>query len=113
MTSTRGLVCPKCSGRMGSYERSGIVLDQCEDCRGMFLDQGELERMVDTEGGGWSGMVSEPADRHRSGSKGPRQDSRDDVPERVGDPDRRPETTQRSTRREGRLGGLFDLLGGE
>ena len=57
MTTTRDLVCPKCSGRMGSYERSGIVVDQCQDCRGIFLDKGELERMVDTEGGGWSGMV--------------------------------------------------------
>lgn len=70
MTTTRDLVCPKCSGRMGSYERSGIVVDQCQDCRGIFLDKGELERMVDTEGGGWSGMVGEPSDQPGSGSRG-------------------------------------------
>ena len=52
MTSTRHLVCPKCSGRMGSFERSGILVEQCEDCRGMFLDRGELERLIDAEGGG-------------------------------------------------------------
>ena len=105
MTSTSDMVCPKCRGRMGSYERSGIVVDQCEDCRGMFLDQGELERMVDTEGGGWSGMVGEPSGRSGNGSR--------DVRERDGDRDRRPEPTQRPTKREGRLGGLLDLFGGE
>ena len=34
---------------MRSYERSGIVVDQCTGCRGIFLDRGELERLVDAE----------------------------------------------------------------
>lgn len=50
-------ICPKCGGTMRSFERSGIVIEQCEDCRGIFLDHGELERFVDAEGGGWSGRV--------------------------------------------------------
>jgi Zn-finger nucleic acid-binding protein len=61
MTSTRHLVCPKRSGRMGSFERSGILVEQCEDGRGMFLDRGELERLIDAEGGGWSGVILEPS----------------------------------------------------
>lgn len=43
------LVCPKCQGEMNSYERSGITVDQCGECRGIFLDRGELERLVDAE----------------------------------------------------------------
>ena len=43
------LTCPKCHGPMRSYERSGIHVDQCSDCRGIFLDRGELERLVDAE----------------------------------------------------------------
>ena len=43
------LVCPKCRGGMRTYERSGITVDQCGDCRGIFLDRGELERLVDAE----------------------------------------------------------------
>lgn len=43
------LVCPKCRGAMRSYERSGITIDQCSDCRGVFLDRGELERLVEAE----------------------------------------------------------------
>jgi hypothetical protein len=40
---------------MATYERSGVTLDQCRECRGIFLDRGELERMVDAEGGAWIG----------------------------------------------------------
>ena len=46
-----GLTCPKCQGQMRSYERSGITVDQCGECRGIFLDRGELEKLVDAETG--------------------------------------------------------------
>ena len=44
------LTCPKCGGEMRTYERNGVVVDQCTECRGIFLDRGELERLVDAEG---------------------------------------------------------------
>jgi Zn-finger nucleic acid-binding protein len=67
------LTCPKCQGVMRSYERSGITVDQCTECRGIFLDRGELERLVDAETAFHSGAapVGAPAygspagDRHR------------------------------------------------
>ncbi|GAA1547655.1 zf-TFIIB domain-containing protein [Kribbella hippodromi] len=34
---------------MRTYERSGVTVDQCGDCRGIFLDRGELEHLVDAE----------------------------------------------------------------
>jgi uncharacterized protein len=43
------LTCPKCRGGMRSYERNGVTVDQCGECRGIFLDRGELERLVDAE----------------------------------------------------------------
>ena len=49
-----GLTCPKCQGQMRSYERSGITVDQCSECRGIFLDRGELERLVDAENSHYS-----------------------------------------------------------
>jgi Zn-finger nucleic acid-binding protein len=60
MTIIRNMTCPKCGGRMHSFERSRLVVEQCEDCRGFFLDLGELERLIDAEGGGWSGRVGPP-----------------------------------------------------
>ena len=56
------LVCPKCQGHMRAYERSGVTVDQCADCRGIFLDRGELERLVDAEQG-WQRSHSAPRDR--------------------------------------------------
>jgi hypothetical protein len=43
------LTCPKCNGAMRSYERSGILIDQCTECRGVFLDRGELDKLIDAE----------------------------------------------------------------
>ena len=56
------LICPKCQGLMRTYERSGVTVDQCSDCRGIFLDRGELERLVDAEQG-WQRSHSAPRDR--------------------------------------------------
>jgi len=59
---TTDLICPKCQGTMRSYERSGITVDQCADCRGIFLDRGELEHLVDAE---QSWQRREPSQRER------------------------------------------------
>ena len=45
------LTCPKCHGVMRSYERNGVTIDQCGDCRGLFLDRGELEHLIAGERG--------------------------------------------------------------
>ena len=50
MNAPATLICPKCGGEMRSYERNGVLVDQCTECRGIFLDRGELERLVDAEG---------------------------------------------------------------
>jgi uncharacterized protein len=41
------MTCPKCHGDMRAYERSGVTVDQCLECRGVFLDRGELEVLID------------------------------------------------------------------
>jgi Zn-finger nucleic acid-binding protein len=60
------MTCPKCQGEMRTYERNGVHVDQCTDCRGLFLDRGELERLVEAEG---SFYREQPA---------PRREERDD-----------------------------------
>jgi Zn-finger nucleic acid-binding protein len=39
---------------MRTYERNGVHVDQCTECRGIFLDRGELERLIDAENA-WHG----------------------------------------------------------
>ena len=42
-------ICPKCRGKMHTIERSGVVIDQCGNCRGIFLDRGELDQLMTAE----------------------------------------------------------------
>ena len=56
------LTCPKCHGPMRTYERNGVHVDQCSECRGIFLDRGELDRLIDAENE-WHGGTR-PAEKH-------------------------------------------------
>lgn len=57
------LICPKCQGLMRQYERNGVTIDQCTECRGLFLDRGELERLTDAERG-WHGQPDQRRQEH-------------------------------------------------
>jgi Zn-finger nucleic acid-binding protein len=96
------LTCPKCESPMRSYERSGITVDQCSGCRGVFLDRGELERLVDAEGAYYEGKGG------GGGGGGERQEPRHEEPRRERDYD------DDDDRRGGfgGLGGLGGLGGG-
>ncbi|WP_431032422.1 zf-TFIIB domain-containing protein [Streptomyces sp. P6-2-1] len=41
--------CPKCGAPMHTYNRSGVQIEQCGGCRGIFLDYGELESLTRLE----------------------------------------------------------------
>ena len=51
MPDTTTVICPKCRGRMRTYERNGVLVDQCDECRGIFLDRGELEQLLNAQRG--------------------------------------------------------------
>jgi hypothetical protein len=38
--------CPKCPGKLESYTFHGFALDRCHECRGIWLDNGELESIL-------------------------------------------------------------------
>ncbi len=75
------LTCPKCHGTMRQYERSGVTVDQCTDCRGIFLDRGELERLADAETSWHSGQAAAPPPPARTA---PYERRRDDDDHRYG-----------------------------
>ncbi|MFF7531315.1 zf-TFIIB domain-containing protein [Streptomyces bobili] len=41
--------CPKCHAPMHTYNRNGVQIEQCSNCRGIFLDYGELEALTRVE----------------------------------------------------------------
>ena len=56
------MTCPKCHGEMRVYERSGVTVDQCTECRGIFLDRGELEKLFEAEAN-WNSRQASSAPR--------------------------------------------------
>ena len=62
------LTCPKCQGPMRTYERNGVHVDQCTECRGIFLDRGELEHLVDAEARWNAGHAGSPGEQARPGA---------------------------------------------
>jgi Zn-finger nucleic acid-binding protein len=43
------MTCPNCGEALRERERSGIEIDVCPACRGVWLDRGELDKLVDRE----------------------------------------------------------------
>jgi Zn-finger nucleic acid-binding protein len=41
--------CPSCGSTLVELDRSGVRLDACRQCRGVWLDRGELDRIVERE----------------------------------------------------------------
>jgi Zn-finger nucleic acid-binding protein len=40
------VICPKCQNVMHTVDRRGVHIEQCQGCRGIFLDRGELEQIA-------------------------------------------------------------------
>lgn len=55
------LKCPKCRTSMNSFERSGVILEHCPECGGIFLDRGELEHLIEAEAPGLVRKIYRPA----------------------------------------------------
>ena len=42
-----GLLCPSCRVDLVMSERQGIEIDYCPKCRGVWLDRGELDKIIE------------------------------------------------------------------
>ena len=100
--STRELRCPSCDGPMNPVERRGVTIDLCRDCKGVFLDRGELDKLLDAADAEQNPIAAE-ADRLGSRPYRDRDDDDDDDRSWGGDRD------GRRRKRGGLLGDLFDF----
>ena len=50
MMRTTGMNCPVCSVPLAMSTREGIEIDYCPTCRGVCLDRGELDKIVERSG---------------------------------------------------------------
>jgi Zn-finger nucleic acid-binding protein len=74
------LSCPVCKGAMREVNREGILIDVCTQCRGVWLDRGELEKLaafMPTPMSAPRPMRPAPDDRgYRDDDRGQRDDDR-------------------------------------
>lgn len=82
--------CPSCTGELRVSERQGVEIDYCAGCRGVWLDRGELDKIIERSGA---------ENRGRSGAYDGDDDDNDDLRRRNGN----------SRRRRSWLGEMFDF----
>ena len=82
--------CPIDGSELVMTERSGVEIDYCPKCRGVWLDRGELDKIIDRVSPGYR-----PAARRRAGYE--REAGRQHA------------EPYRKKKREGFLGDLFDF----
>ena len=41
--------CPLCESPMKEIERYGVDVDMCPECKGVWLDRGEIEKIAKSE----------------------------------------------------------------
>jgi Zn-finger nucleic acid-binding protein len=46
-TEALGMLCPHCRVDLVMSERQGVEIDYCPKCRGIWLDRGELDKIVE------------------------------------------------------------------
>lgn len=92
------MTCPKCSTQLLMTDRQGVEIDYCPSCRGVWLDRGELDKIVERS----SSFAPEGQSRERFQDPVRRHDDDDDDFKRRDD-------DYRQKRKRGFLGEIFDF----
>lgn len=91
--------CPVCSSaNLVMSDRQGIEIDYCPECRGVWLDRGELDKIIERS--------SEPPAQQRDEEREPRYEGREP---RYESRDPKDYKHRKKKKREGLLDKLFDF----
>ena len=63
--------CPACSNELMMTDRQGVEIDYCPGCRGVWLDRGELDKIIERSAAAYD-------DRDRHDERRNRHDDLDD-----------------------------------
>lgn len=73
------LLCPSCMVELKIAERQEVEIDYCPKCRGVWLDRGELDKIIDRSRQGTSRRYEDDedndAERYRHGGRRRRRKS--------------------------------------
>ena len=112
--------CPICDIEMRTADREGVEIDYCSQCRGVWLDRGELEKIIarvesQDSSGREPNDEGEDNDRDelRDSPRGRDREARQDDRYRRDEPNKRSEEPSRGgKKREGFLSNLMEMFGG-
>ena len=93
--------CPVCNVTLTMTDRQGVEIDYCQKCRGVWLDRGELDKIIERS------MGSQPHSSSESRYEKPREQQHykkdDDHYKKDGD------HYYKKKKKESFLGNLFDF----
>ena len=91
------MLCPHCTTAMREVTKSGVLIDVCPDCKGTWLDRGELEKILNR-----AREVEQEWEEERSRFARPSRDYDDD--------DRYGHRYEHDRRQEKRWTEIFDIF---
>ena len=69
MNTNGRMMCPVCDVALSMADRQGVEIDFCPQCRGVWLDRGELDKIIERSA---SEMAPPPREPDRRGYDDPR-----------------------------------------
>jgi len=93
------MTCPKCSTTLLMTDRQGVEIDYCPTCRGIWLDRGELDKIIERSA---SFEMAAPKGKVQSIDEPHRRFDDDDY-------DKRREGYYKHKRKKSFLGEIFDF----
>ena len=101
--------CPVDNETLVMADRGGVEIDYCPKCRGVWLDRGELDKIIERASPAQPAVQAQPAPGYQpppAYHPDPRRDDRDHDRRRDWDDD---DHRRRPKRRESFLSDLFDF----
>jgi len=103
--------CPVCNVELKIVDRQGVEIDYCPKCRGVWLDRGELDKLIERAAQMESQPVSAPPRRENRDEFYPDDDD-DDYRHPSGDRYRDDDRSYpQGKKKKSFLGDMFDIFG--
>lgn len=96
--------CPACQHELRMADRQGVEIDYCPQCRGVWLDRGELDKIIELSERPTSERFASPSSEERK-----KFYEREAPFERRWDDDAYERDVSKGRRRKSFLGELFDF----
>ena len=101
--------CPNCEETLVMADRQGIEIDYCPKCRGVWLDKGELDKIIERAATEQSSQNLKQQDEKRKKQHDDDDDYDDDDEGGFFNRNRKSQGNNPKRRRGGFLGDLFDF----